>query len=48
MVEFQITQEYLGQANHLVFLAPLFKETWTAILFQMEKVLRLLKLQTEH
>ncbi len=27
MVEFQITQEYLGQANHLVFLAPLFKET---------------------
>lgn len=27
MVEFQITQEYLGQNNHLVFLAPLFKET---------------------
>lgn len=27
MVEFQITQEYLGQANHLVYLAPLFKET---------------------
>jgi len=27
MVEFQIAQEYLGQANHLVFLAPLFKET---------------------
>lgn len=26
MVEFQITQEYLGAANHLVFLAPLFKE----------------------
>jgi alpha-glucuronidase len=48
MVEFQITQEYLGQANHLVFLAPLFKETWTVILFRMGKVLRLLKLQTEH
>lgn len=27
MVEFQITQEYLGFSNHLVFLAPLFKET---------------------
>lgn len=27
MVEFQITQEYLGQANHLVYLAPLFRET---------------------
>lgn len=26
MMEFQITQEYLGQATHLVFLAPLFKE----------------------
>lgn len=26
MVEFQITQEYLGQGNHLVYLAPLFKE----------------------
>lgn len=26
MVEFQITQEYLGQSNHLVYLAPLFKE----------------------
>lgn len=26
MIEFQITQEYLGAANHLVFLAPLFKE----------------------
>jgi alpha-glucuronidase len=24
--EFQITQEYLGQGTHLVFLAPLFKE----------------------
>ncbi|MBK8945979.1 MAG: alpha-glucuronidase [Ignavibacteriae bacterium] len=26
MMEFQITQEYLGQATHLVYLAPLFKE----------------------
>ncbi|RYY24352.1 MAG: alpha-glucuronidase, partial [Chitinophagaceae bacterium] len=27
MMEFQVTQEYLGQATNLVFLAPLFKET---------------------
>lgn len=27
MAEFQITQEYLGFSNHLVFLSPLFKET---------------------
>jgi alpha-glucuronidase len=27
VVEFQITQEYLGQGTHLVYLAPLFKET---------------------
>ncbi len=26
MMEFQVTQEYLGQATNLVFLAPLFKE----------------------
>lgn len=26
MVEFQITQEYLGFSNHLVYLAPLWKE----------------------
>jgi alpha-glucuronidase len=26
MMEFQLTQEYLGFATHLVFLAPLFKE----------------------
>ncbi|WP_028297675.1 alpha-glucuronidase family glycosyl hydrolase [Olivibacter sitiensis] len=26
MMEFQLTQEYLGQATHLVYLAPLFKE----------------------
>ncbi len=27
MMEFQVTQEYLGQATSLVYLAPLFKET---------------------
>lgn len=26
MVEFQVTQEYLGNGNHLVFKAPMFKE----------------------
>ncbi len=26
MVEFQVTQEYLGHANHLVYLAPMWKE----------------------
>ncbi|KAF0149554.1 MAG: Alpha-glucuronidase [Ignavibacteria bacterium] len=26
IMEFQITQEYLGQATHLVYLAPMFKE----------------------
>ena len=26
MAEFQVTQEYLGQANHLAFLAPMWKE----------------------
>ncbi len=30
MAEFQITQEYLGQGTHLVFLAPLFKECLNA------------------
>lgn len=30
MIEFQITQEYLGFSNHLVYLAPLFKETLDA------------------
>ncbi len=30
MLEFQLTQEYLGCATHLVYLAPLFKETLTA------------------
>ncbi|KWW50699.1 hypothetical protein AWW69_13900 [Bacillus cereus] len=26
MMEFQITQEYLGQATHLVYLAPMYEE----------------------
>jgi alpha-glucuronidase len=26
MMEFQVTQEYLGQGTHMVYLAPLFKE----------------------
>ncbi len=30
MAEFQITQEYLGQATNLCYLAPLFKETLDA------------------
>lgn len=30
MMEFQITQEYLGFASHLVYLGPLFKETLDA------------------
>lgn len=30
MMEFQITQEYLGFSTHLVFLAPLFKECLNA------------------
>ena len=30
MMEFQVTQEYLGFATHLVYLAPLFEETLTA------------------
>jgi len=30
MMEFQLTQEYLGQGTHLVYLAPLFKEVLNA------------------
>ncbi|RNI27198.1 alpha-glucuronidase [Rufibacter immobilis] len=30
MMEFQITQEYLGQGTHLAYLAPMFKETLMA------------------
>ena len=31
MVEFQITQEYLGAANHLVYLAPMWKEFFSMV-----------------
>ena len=31
MVELQITQEYLGQSNHLVFLAPMWKEFFSFV-----------------
>lgn len=35
--EFQITQEYLGQANHLCYMAPLFKECLDADTYIPEK-----------
>ncbi len=31
MVEFQITQEYLGFSNHLAFLAPMWKEFYSHV-----------------
>ncbi len=31
MVEFQITQEYLGQSNHLAYLAPMWKEFFSFV-----------------
>ena len=31
MAEFQITQEYLGQSDHLVYLAPMWKEFFTFV-----------------
>jgi alpha-glucuronidase len=31
MVEFQITQEYLGFSNHLVYLAPMWKEFFSLV-----------------
>ena len=31
MVEFQVTQEYLGAANHLVFLAPMWQEFFSLV-----------------
>ncbi|MDA3821517.1 MAG: alpha-glucuronidase, partial [Bacteroidales bacterium] len=37
MMEFQITQEYLGCATHLVYLAPLFKETLDSDTYAMGK-----------
>ena len=33
MVEFQITQEYLGAANHLVYLAPMWQEFFSFVKF---------------
>lgn len=36
-VEFQITQEYLGYATHLVYLAPLFKECLDADMYAKGK-----------
>lgn len=37
MMEFQITQEYLGQGTHLVYLAPLFKECLESDTYQKGK-----------
>lgn len=36
-MEFQVTQEYLGQGTNLVFLAPLFKETLESDTYYKEK-----------
>lgn len=38
-VEFQITQEYLGHANHLVYLAPMWKEFFAQVPFGHTKAL---------
>lgn len=37
MMEFQVTQEYLGQGTSLVFLAPLFKETLESDTYSQRK-----------
>ena len=37
LMEFQITQEYLGQGTHLVYLAPLFKECLESDTYQKGK-----------
>jgi len=37
MMEFQLTQEYLGQGTHLVFEAPMFKEILNADTYSKEK-----------
>lgn len=37
MMEFQITQEYLGQGTHLVFEAPMFKEVLNADTYREAK-----------
>lgn len=37
MMEFQLTQEYLGFATHLVYLAPMFKEVLDADTYRPQK-----------
>lgn len=37
MVEFQITQEYLGHSTHLVFLSPMWEETLKSDTYQFGK-----------
>jgi len=37
MMEFQLTQEYLGFATHLVYLAPMFKEVLEADTYRPQK-----------
>ena len=37
MMEFQVTQEYLGYATHLVYLAPLFKEYLESDTYELGK-----------
>lgn len=39
MMEFQVTQEYLGQGTHLVYLAPLFKECLDSDTYSNSKAL---------
>ena len=39
MIEFQITQEYLGFSNHLVYLAPLWKEFFASVPFHTVKAI---------
>ena len=38
MVEFQLTQEYLGAANHLVYLAPMWQEFFNSVECRTENV----------
>ena len=38
MVEFQLTQEYLGAANHLVYLAPMWQEFFNSVECRTESV----------
>jgi len=37
MMEFQVTQEYLGQGIHLVYLAPLYKECYHSDTYSKDK-----------